>query len=289
MGGIDFTNQAVSPKHPQEPGDSGGAAALFREVQSLGVPKQGLEVPIPEAMNSELAATDELEELGVFRGPGAKSANTLVSPGRGLANGLSQLSKWDGGIDTGQGIEVAVVDGLGHLRSSEEVADALAHDLPGFGTFGVTLGRTPDPEMVGVVERGFDPQDRTLLVVKLDRVLAHAVFDADAFGAVLEIGDDFAFEGIRELVTQEAHDIGAGKRGHAVQDQRGIDLIQGGRVFEQKVGGPFGLIDGPVVVQGIAPEHLGLNRVQGVSHLVEDVRPRRAQLLEHQALGSWGV
>ena len=72
---------------------------------------------------------------------------------------------------------------------------------------GIVLERAEDFEAVGLVDGGFGAQDGTLFVVEFDGVLSHAVFDADAFGTVFEVGDDFALEGAVDFAAEEAHDV----------------------------------------------------------------------------------
>jgi len=51
-----------------------------------------------------------------------------------------------------------------------------------------------DAEVFGFIDGGFDAQDAAFLVIHLDGVAVEGVFDANAFGPMLEVADDFAFE-----------------------------------------------------------------------------------------------
>lgn len=141
-----------------------------------------------------------------------------------------------------------------------------------------------DFKAVRLVDGGFSAQDRTLFVVEFDGVLADAVFDAYTFGSVFKVGDDFAFKGAMDFAAEEAHDVRAGEGGHAVMNERRIDLSQGRGVFEHEVGGPFALVGGPVVVHGMVFEHGVVSGIKHPRHFVQGRGPGETKLLIHEGL-----
>ena len=128
-----------------------------------------------------------------------------------------------------------------------------------------------------------------MFVVEFDGVHSGAVFDADAFGTVFEVGNDLALKGAVDFATEEAHDIFASEGGDAVKDQGGVDLGQGGRIFEHDIGGPFALVEGPVIAQGKALEDLGMGGVEHAGETVQSRDPGEAHLFVHEGLGFEGV
>jgi len=68
------------------------------------------------------------------------------------------------------------------LRPAMQVSDPLAHAVPGRGGVRFTFRRAERFEVGWIVDRGFDPQHATLLVVHLDRVLPQPVRDPRALG-----------------------------------------------------------------------------------------------------------
>ena len=84
-------------------------------------------------------------------------------------------------------------------------------------------------------------------------IAAHPMLDPDAFGALLQMRDDFAGKGRGDvspggnLSPQKAHHIRAGKGCQAVPQKMGVDLFKLLGVFEEDVGGPLALINRPVV------------------------------------------
>jgi hypothetical protein len=130
-----------------------------------------------------------------------------------------------------------------------EVGNALAERTPGEIAVGpVIVGRTQDLEGGRVGNGGLDAQDTASLVVHLDGVAGGPVLDPHTLGPVLEARDQLPGVVAEDLATEEAHHVGALEVVHGVPDQRGIDVGEGARVVEEDVGGPFGLVGGPVVV-----------------------------------------
>ena len=118
----------------------------------------------------------------------------------GFANFISPLEQRDlsgGGAKRG---EVALVGCVGDLGPAFEVRDAFAQNTPGFLAFlfgasvGADLSLAKDSKVAGLVNGRFDAQDRPLFVIHLDGVGVERVFDANAFGPVFQIADDFPFE-----------------------------------------------------------------------------------------------
>src|SRR5207244_9752861 len=108
----------------------GAAVSLLRRI-SGGVPEDAPYIVVTEAVDGDFSAIYRLEELGIFRGPGAQSADAFVVVGRGLANATKQLAQRGGGIDRGQGVEVAVVGSVSDVSGAGNIADAVAHGAPG--------------------------------------------------------------------------------------------------------------------------------------------------------------
>lgn len=289
VGLIDFFDEAVSAQHTQEPGDAGGARTFFFWSRGFGIEEKSLDIAVSESVDSELAAVDDFKELSVFLGPGAESADALAIVVSGLTNFPDHHAQGNRRINRSEGIEVAVVGGLRDVSAALKIGDAFAHGEPLFRAFGIAFSAAKDFEFGGLVDGGFGAQDAALLVVKLDGVLSEAMFDANAFGPVLEIADDFAFEGAVDFAAQEAHDVGAGKGRNAVKDQRWINLRQRGAVFEHDVGGPLALVGGPVVVERKAFEHHGMSGIETPGEFVQSGGPGKAELPVHESLSLFDV
>ena len=115
------------------------------------------------------------------------------------------------------------------------------------------------------------------------------MFDADAFGAVFEVADDFALVSSVDFAAEETHDVRGGESGDAMKDECGIDLSQRGAVFEHDVGGPFALVERPIVAERKAFEDLRMGRVEEPGELVQGSDPGEVYLLIHEGLGLGGV
>lgn len=216
VGGVDFTDETVSAEQTELAGNAGGPA--FGLVRGIGgrIEEKGLQVAVTESVDGELTMTDSFKEGGVFVGPGAQGANTLVVPGGGLTETTHHLAQRDRGVHGGEGIDITLVGSLGDLGTAVDIGDAFAQGEPVLGSGGLVFGVAKHFKGRGVVDGGFDAEDGALLVVEFNGVLSETMFDANAFGAVFEVGDDFALIRAMNLATEEAHDVRTGEGGHAV-------------------------------------------------------------------------
>ena len=189
-----------------------------------------------------------------------------------------------GVIDRRQRVEVVLVGALGNFGAAVRVGDALAEGAPRELAV-VALKRTEDLEVDRVGDGGLDAQDRSGLVVHLDGVAAGPVLDANAFGAALEAAGELAGEIAVRLAAEESQDVGALEVLGGVADQGRVEIGEGGRVLEEQVRCPFGLVRGPVVAHGLGLENPRVQRVEIAHDGVEGVGPVRRELLIHQALG----
>ncbi len=289
MGGVDFADEPVSAKHAEQTGDFSGTAAFFFCGVGRRIKEEGLQIAIAETVDGEFTARNDFKELGIFRGPRAQSANALVVVEDGLTDAANQLAERNGGIYRGKCVEVAFVGSLGNFGAAVEVGDAFAHGEPVFGSRWIRFGMAKDFEGVGMVDGGFHAQDGALFVVELNGVETCAVFDAHALGAVFEVGNDFALESAVDFTAEEAHDVGRREGGHAVKDEGGIDGGQRGAVLEHDVGGPFGLMGGPVVVHGSVFEHEAVVGIEEPGEFIQSGGPGGMDLLIHEGLGFGGI
>ena len=112
------------------------------------------------------------------------------------------------------------------------------------------------------------------------------MLNPNSLGAVLEVRHNL---GSANFASQKAHDIGTGEVDHGVPNQTAIDGSQRRGALEDDVGGPFVLVDRPVVSQWECFEYLAVDRIKHANEPIEYRRPGRAQLLIHQFLRFWKV
>ena len=87
-----------------------------------------------------------------------------------------------------QGVQIAVVGVLADFGAAAGGRHAFAQTPPD----GLAFGAGPQFfEVADLVDRGFDPQHRTLLVVEFQGVVPDAMFDAHAFGTAFAVAGDF--------------------------------------------------------------------------------------------------
>ena len=119
----------------------------------------------------------------------------------------------------------------------------------------VVLFASEDSEVPRVVHGELGSQDHAEFVVEFKGVFPHPMFDPDPLGTIFEITDNLAREVIANSASQKAHDVAAGKRGHRMQNQGGIDGSEGDRGFKGEVGGPFAFINRPIILDRKAFEY----------------------------------
>lgn len=201
VSGVDFSDKAVGPEHAKLTGNPGGTTARFlRGIGGRGVEK-GLEVSVAESVDCEFASADGFKECGVFFRPRAECPNALAVPSGRLTETTNHLSHREGGVHGGEGIEVTFVGRLRHLNAPIDIGHSFSHGEPAFGAGGLILCMAIDFEVVGLIDGCFHAKDGPLFVVDFDRILSEAMFNANPFGAIFEIGDDFALERPVNLAT----------------------------------------------------------------------------------------
>src|SRR5437879_4491132 len=170
-----FRDEAVAAERGEQAGDAGTAAAsLLSGARRLGVEAPG-EVGVAEADDRVLAG-----ERGAVEGellavegvePRVASSPVCDRPGVPVEHGDAVAGLAAGG----EGVQVALVGGAADLVVAAQVGDAFAHRAPDVAS----VLAAEDTELAGVVDRRLDAE-YVRLVVELDRVGGHAVFDPPA-------------------------------------------------------------------------------------------------------------
>ena len=156
-------------------------------------------------------------------------------------------------MGAGQGLQITFVGRMGDLGAAVKVGHPFTQLAPSQASLGVSFLGPKDFEVPGIVDGRLYPEIGPLLIVELDMIASHPMLDPDAFGAFLQMADDFAGKGRGDvspggnLSPQKAHHIRAGKGCQAVPQKMGIDLSQLLGVLEEDVGGPLALINRSVV------------------------------------------
>lgn len=289
VGGVDLVNEAMGAEQAKLTGNASGAATFFFDGVGGRIVEKGLQIAVAQTVDGEFAMTDGFKERGVFLGPGAEGPHAFVFPGGGLTKAANHLADRNRCVNGGESVEVTIIGSLRNLGATVDIGDAFAHREPVFGAGGMIFGVAKDFKNLRGVDGGFNAQDGTLFVIEFDGVLTQAMLDANALRTIFKVGDNFALEGAMDLSSEETHDIGAGESGHAMMDKRGVYVRQGGAVFEHDIGGPFALMDGPVIVHGSVFEKERMGGVEEPSEFVEGFGPVEIHLLVHEGLGFGGV
>src|SRR5438132_7597307 len=164
--------------------------------------------------------------------------------------GLVELSlRGTGKINDRQGIQVTQVAGTSNLVIVVEVANTFVHGQPGHLLASLAHARAADTKLTRLVDHRLDAEDQTELVVHLQPVVFHAVFDAGTGPAFfLAVGEHFAQEAWIELAAEESEHVrGRELQGGVIEETR-IQRGQGLPAAKENVGAELGLVDDPVIV-----------------------------------------
>ena len=86
MASGDLADEVVGPEQAKLPTDDAGSAAAFFYRFRRGGVEQRLEVFVPEAVDDELAAADDLQQASVRIFEGVQRPYSLAAPGDWLLN-----------------------------------------------------------------------------------------------------------------------------------------------------------------------------------------------------------
>ena len=270
-----FGDEAVDVQALEYAGDSGTLTALGSLVD--GHREDDLaDITIAESSNGMFATHDGAEHENILFGGGIESAKGSRSFADRFCALAEQLTGRGGVVDDGQSIDVSLIGPEGDLSVLVEVRNAFGHGAPGHKGFAVSYALAPDPKVLRVVDDGFDPQDKPMLVVHFDPIGFNAVLDTRTGPPLFELRNDFSFEDPVESLSEEGHHVLGAETQRCVLQQFGIQVLQIRWAPEHYIGGELGLIGHPVVV------HIGDERVeQGVEALSETAEdPRPIEILE---------
>ena len=290
MGLGHFADQAVGSQQTQLTCDGGGLAAVGLKVLRLVAKEQRTQVTVAEAIDRELAAIDGSQKFGVAASKGVQGPDSSLLPASRLAELAGQFAQGRSVGHAGHRVEIPVVGCLGYLGSSMDISDAFTHLTPGLGSIGGPFGGAIGLDVPWIIDRRFDTKDRALLVVHLDRVAIDVVLDAYAFGTVFDVAGDLAGEepvGVAvggDLAAEKTQHVGARQGRDAVVHQLRVELSQRVLIAEQHVGGPFALIEGPVVSQERITEQILVSRMCKGQQIVQQTNPILMKMLVQQTL-----
>jgi hypothetical protein len=145
-------------------------------------------------------------------------------------------------------------------RQDLAIAEEVRHALPQGHPLGLAPAAAPDPaadaKFLRRVDDHLDAEDQTGLVIHLDPVLFHAVFDPPPRQPppefmFAEVGDHLAREIAAQLAPQEGHHLPSAEVAGAVLQQARGKVLELREALEHQVGGVLGLGGDPVVLPGV--------------------------------------
>jgi len=154
----------------------------------------------------------------------------------------------------------------------------------------MTLAPPPDFEFAGVVDDSFHPQDLAELVIHLQPVVLHPVFDAGTgMTILLSVRQHFALEVAVQLAAQEGEDVLGGEVDRGVIQEPRIKLRQVLAGAKQHVGAVFELVDDPPILHASQPGHFLEERIDLLGPAAEPTLPSQAEEAVGLPLGGLGI
>src|SRR5262249_30940660 len=280
----ELAQESVCTQQAQLPAYAAACSTvLFVPARRLRV-EDALEIPVTQPLDQELTPRDGFEQGSVGVREWAQRSYGQAFPGNRAGDLLGETPQRGRGVDTGQGVEVALVDRLADLSAPVQIGDPSSQLAPRTTTVRVALFGPEDLEVRRIVEGVLGPQHAALFVVELEGVLANAVLETDPFFAFLEVAADFTREVPAHSPAEKAQHICTAKARDPMQHQGRIDLGQRLGAFKHDVGRPLALVIRPVVGGVPLSKDPGMCRGQRSCDLVQDLGPIDPELAVHELL-----
>ena len=169
-------------------------------------------VAVVKSTQQMVALEHCLKQPKVLAGSRIKAGIASLSNDFSLSESCYLLVGRRGVVDDREGFQVAAVGGSGHTFEVVEISDTFVHGTPDHLRSPVSRAPAADAKLTRIVDHGLDPQDLAELVVHLQPVVFHAMFDAGPWSAVLlRVGEDFALKIPVQLAAQEGENVRAPK------------------------------------------------------------------------------
>ena len=192
-----------------------------------------------------------------------------------MCNGVTDMIEESicraGVLHGAQSLQVTAVGRQANFGITAHVGDPFGHGEPAQDALSATDAAAIDPELIGMIDHGFDTQYAPMFVVHFDTVGFHPVFDPGPGPSLLVLGADFTLEVPVEFSSEEGHDILGAEAHGGMLEQFFVQELQTRTVLEEDVRSKLGLIDYPVVEHGV--KQILEQRVDLASKGIEDTRP----------------
>src|SRR5437016_3062899 len=180
MRALDFVDNAVSAEETEVARELGHELPALGGIGGQRAAERGGDVAAAEAVGDELAAPDGAQQGEVRIGAGLESPYSAAADLSRIVHLGDDVADGTVGVDGGESVQVASVGLIGDQDPSLDVSDAFAKGAHLALAVRVTFRASAALELLRAVGGGLDTEDRSLLVVHLDRVAAGGVPHADA-------------------------------------------------------------------------------------------------------------
>src|SRR5437763_12019823 len=219
----DLGDQPMCAQQLEQARNVRGPAAALAHVLGPRGEQHGLNVPVTEAIDMVLATQHGMKQLLLLPAEQIQAAPAAPARPRWALHSLQDLEAGLGPIHDRQGAEVTFVGGAGNFVIAVEVGDTLVHGAPDQLVAPLPLAATADLELARLVDDRLDAQHLAELVVHLQPVVLHPMFDPRPGPAVLlAVGQYLAVEARVQAAAQEGKDVLGGEVQAGMSEQLGV-------------------------------------------------------------------
>ena len=212
------------------------------------------EVLVVEPVHEMVAREHRLKQPDILGGSWIKASIASLTDHFPLSEPLYPLVGRRGVVDDREGFQVPVIGGSGNVLELVEIHHAFVHGAPHHLRAPVSRAPAADAKLARVVDHGLNPQDLAELVIHLQPVVFHAMFDPGTWSAVLlRVGEDFAGKVPMQLAAEEGEDVLGTKVDRGVVQHPLVELRELAAAGEQDVRAVLGLLNRPIVAALFEP------------------------------------
>lgn len=243
----DSGNQAPHVEPFEQPAHLGGQSSTDLGAGDVGK-KSAADIAVVEATQQMVTLKDCLKQPDIAAGSGIKAGIASLSKHFSLSEPFYLTVGRRRVVDDREGFQITFVGGSGNALELVEIGDAFVHGRPDHLGPPVSHAPAADAKLARVVDHGLDPQDLAELVVHLQPVVFHAMFDPSPWGTILlRVREDFAGKIPVQLAAQEGENVLGAKVDGGVVENAPVELCEPAAAGEQDVRAVLGLLNRPVV------------------------------------------
>jgi len=246
-GSRELGNEASDMKAFEEAGNSSTLSFDFEGVIGSMI-EMAANGGVAETVDRVFTAHNSSKEVYIIAGSGIERAEGTAIVVNRFDKTVEMEKGVSGVINDGEGIKITSIGGQRNLGITPKMGNTFRHGIPAGDLLPFTYASASDLEIIRAVNDGFNTQHTTELVIHLNPVLLHTMFNTSAWPTFFEITDDFAGETPVEFFTEEGHNVLGAETKSSVFQQFFVQGFEGVAIFKDNIGGKLSLVSAPVII-----------------------------------------